>query len=359
MGDVKLPASNTNIPQAAYAASEQFAETWDSLQDQSYWPVKIFTATQLFIWHLDAFGQDRDPVPMFVDAFARAEGLLRYTLDSGVCLNQFPPNGMTTHGGDFEQEVSGLFSDVWVGMTDDIYFDQSYEFTCERFAKNGLNAHDLFGGALVVDAGCGSGKFSATLARLGAHRVIGVDLGLKGLRFAQEQARKRDYGKRLHYKRGSVLSMPLRDHSVDVVWSNGVIHHTLDYDRCVREFARVLKPGGTLFLYVNGRFGLFELLQDTLRTCMVDVPRNLTQHYLVQLGNNSGRVYWLMDCLYAPYEWRSRDDVKTLLEDNGFGEIRQLMRGVSTDQVEMVSAGLPSAEVKYGEAQLKFLATLS
>ena len=88
-----------------------------------------------------------------------------------------------------------------------------------------------------------------------------------------------------------------------------------------------------------------------------DVPRELFQHFLVLLGINSGRIYWIMDCLYAPYEWKSRAAVVGMLERNGFSEIRQLTRGVATDQIEQVSTGLPHADVKYGEAQLKFLAT--
>jgi SAM-dependent methyltransferase len=351
---------NDTLHPSAREAAQNFLNANDSLDDKSYWPVRMFTASNLFLWHLEAFAKDEDPVQLFADEFNRAAELLNSIKGSGICRNQFPSKATDLLSEDrFEDTVSGLFSDVWVGMTDEDYFDQSYEFTQERLSKNGVNPEDLFGGKVVVDAGCGGGKFSAALARFGAKQVIGLDIGDKGLDFAREQAKKVPYGDRLDYRHGSLLDIPLDDASVDMVWSNGVIHHTLGYEKCVEEFARIVKPGGDLFLYVNGRFGLFELLLDTLRLAMASVPRSLFQHYLVLMGINSGRIYWIMDCLYAPYEWKSKQEIIEMLQRNSFEDIVQLTRGVAIDQIEQVSTNLPYAEAKYGEAQLKFLAKRS
>ena len=64
-----------------------------------------------------------------------------------------------------------------------------------------------------------------------------------------------------------------------------------------------------------------------------------------------------MDCLYAPYEWKSKIEVEQLMSDAGFEDFKQLVRGVSSDPIEMVSQNLPYADVKYGDAQLKYLAS--
>ena len=90
-------------------------------------------------------------------------------------------------------------------MTDDIYFDETHDFTCERLEKNGINPKSFFENKIVVDCGCGSGKFSATIARLGAKEVIGVDIGEKGLEFARQQAQKVSYGERMRFVRGSLI----------------------------------------------------------------------------------------------------------------------------------------------------------
>lgn len=357
---VPFVSENQAIAPSAQKAAQSYLDCSNDLTDRSYWPIKIFTACNLFLWHLEAFARDEDPVPLFVDEFDRARSFLHAAKELSVCQNLFPAADKNLLAEDqFEDTVSGLFSDVWVGLTDDIYFDQSYEFTKQRLIKNGVDPEKLFGGKIVIDAGCGSGKFSAAIAKFGAKQVIGLDIGKKGLEFARTQAKKVPYGDRLDFRHGSLLEIPMESDSADMVWSNGVIHHTLGYEKCIREFARVIRPGGDLFLYVNGRFGLFELLLDTLRLSMAEAPRALTQHFLTLLGVNSGRIYWIMDCLYAPYEWKSKQEVLNMLEVNGFENIVQLNRGVAIDQIEQVSTNLPYADVKYGEAQLKFLASRS
>ena len=347
---------DTGLDPRARAAADRYLAAAAALTDRSGWGLKMFTGLNLFLWHLDAFARSDDPVPLFTEAFDKASALLE--AGGGLSGGHYPAaDAPEMDDSAFEGQVSGLFSDIWVGMTDDIYFDQSYDFTRERFEKNGLDPEAFFGDRTVLDAGCGGGKFSAAIARFGAAKVIGMDIGDKGLEFARKQAAKVDYGDRLDYRHGSLLDIPLDDGAVDVVWSNGVIHHTVGYETCIREFARVLKPGGKLFLYVNGRFGLFELLLDTLRVANEGVPRGLFQHFLTLLGVNAGRIYWIMDCLNAPYEWKSRAEVEALLIKHGFDEPRQLTRGVSIDQIEQVTMGIPHAAVKYGEAQLKFIAT--
>jgi len=350
-------AADPNLEPAVKAAADAYVAAAQALKDKSYWPVKMFAATNLFLEHLDILDGKDDPVPLFRLMFGRAEKFLKTAASSGVCGDRFP--GSTGSGpteDKFEEYVSGLFSDIWVGLSDDVYFDESYSFTKERFEKSGVDPVSFFKDKTVLDAGCGSGKFSAAIARFGAAKVIGLDLGEKGLEFARSQAKKVPYGNRLDYRHGSLLDIPLADASVDIVWSNGVIHHTLGYERCIEEFARILKPGGSLFLYVNGRFGLFELLQESVRHANEGIPRTFFLHYLNLLGINTGRIYFMMDCFYAPYEWKSGKDVKALLTKHGFEDILQLTRGVALDSIEQITTGAPFATVKYGEGQLKYIA---
>ncbi len=342
------------IDPRARAASERYLAAARALGDRGYWPLKLFTGVNLFLWHLDAFAGGDDPVPLFVDAFDAATALLLSAGASGISGGHFPADA-----GRIETFVSGMFSDVWVGMSDEVYFDESHGFVRDRMERNGVDAEALFRGKTVLDAGCGSGKFSAAIARLGAEKVIGIDIGEKGIAFAREQAKKVEYGGRMEFLDGSAHQIPLPDRAVDVVWSNGVIHLTSDYEGCLAEFARVIRPGGTLFLYVNGRFGLYELLLDTLRLSSEGIPAPLFQHYLFQLGINSGRVYWMMCAYYGPYQWRARAEVEALLHEHGFTDLRQLTRGIEIDQIEQVTQNIPHARAKYGEAQLKYLARRS
>jgi ubiquinone/menaquinone biosynthesis C-methylase UbiE len=342
-------------PRAARAAAE-YLRVVRSIKDESLWALIMFANTNIFMWHIDSFARDFDPVPAFVEQFEQATRLLESAAKTGIVGGHFPVRTAAETPNAGEGYISTMFSDVWVALSDDVYFDETYNLIVQRFARNGVDAAALFKDKVVVDAGCGSGKFAAGIARLGAKKVIGLDIGERGLEFAREQAKKKNYGERLEYRYGSAHDLPLEDRSVDMVWSNGVIHLTDDYDGCVREFARVLKPDGTLYLYVNGRFSLFELLFDTLRMASEAIPRHLFQHYLLSIGINSGRVYWMMCAFYATYQWRARAEVEALLKKEGFEDIRQLTRGADFDQIEQVSVGVLFADVKYGEAQLKYLA---
>ena len=97
------------------------------------------------------------------------------------------------------------------------------------------------GGLDVLDAGCGTGGNSAHLRTYGT--VTGVDVSTEALSLAGERP-----GLRLAC--ASVEALPFADASFDLVLSNDVLCHLgVANDRAaVREFTRVLRPGGVLFL---------------------------------------------------------------------------------------------------------------
>lgn len=100
-------------------------------------------------------------------------------------------------------------------------------------------------GREVLDAGCGTGWFSAAAVRRGG-KVTSLDLGEKLL---AKVAQKCESTRRV----GSVLDMPFDDDTFDYVISSEVIEHVPDPVRAVREMHRVLKAGGTLVLTTPNR----------------------------------------------------------------------------------------------------------
>src|SRR5271170_14908 len=96
-------------------------------------------------------------------------------------------------------------------------------------------------GARILDAGCGSGRNMVELARLGT--VTGVELSETSV----ELARERDVGEVIA---GSVLEMPFAEDSFDLAVSLDVIEHLQDDLAALREFRRVIAPGGALLVTV-------------------------------------------------------------------------------------------------------------
>jgi len=94
--------------------------------------------------------------------------------------------------------------------------------------------------SLVIDLGCGTGRFSEILAAHFGVQVIGIDPSLKML----DQARRKPTIGNLLYWQGSAEALPLRDGCADLVFMSMVYHHLTDPTAVARECHRVLRQGG-------------------------------------------------------------------------------------------------------------------
>ena len=168
---------------------------------------------------------------------------------------------------------------------------------------------------LVLDAGCGEGYYSGTIAE-GGYPTMGVDLS----KFAVDAAAKASRAHRLNtgtpsatlYAVGSVFELPVADESFDTV--------TNIFAPCApAEYARVLKTGGHLLVAGAGErhlFGLKALIYDDpyLNDPRRDLPaegdrlilrgiRNVT--FTIRVTDPAHR-----EALFSmtPYYWRTSRD---------------------------------------------------
>jgi SAM-dependent methyltransferase len=93
----------------------------------------------------------------------------------------------------------------------------------------------------ILDTGCGTGAAMGYLAPFGT--ITGCDLSRLALGYCQ----KRELS---HLCQATVVSLPFADECFDLVTSFDVLYHcdVGDYGQALKEFYRVLKPGGCLFL---------------------------------------------------------------------------------------------------------------
>lgn len=139
-----------------------------------------------------------------------------------------------------EPEVKEYFDGV-AGQWEQLrqgYFDDSVR-------QSALRKVPLGPGSVVADAGIGTGYVTEALLETGA-RVIGIDVSPVMLKKAEE--RFRSAGDRLELREGSVQALPLPDGYLDALFGNMVLHHAPDPAASLKEFARVLKPGGRVAL---------------------------------------------------------------------------------------------------------------
>ena len=103
----------------------------------------------------------------------------------------------------------------------------------------------------VLDVACGTGDLTEAFARAGAAAVVGLDFTPEMLEVARHKAaakRASVNADRITYIQGDAQALPQTDASVDVVSIAFGIRNVQDPDRALREFRRVLRPGGRLVI---------------------------------------------------------------------------------------------------------------
>ena len=105
--------------------------------------------------------------------------------------------------------------------------------------QTGLPPED-FRGRLILDAGCGHGSQAAFMGELGA-RVIGVDLSPDAAAVARQKIGRDARGLVVQ---ADLACLPFPDGLFDLVYSEGVLHHTRDPKASFRHLVRKVRPGG-------------------------------------------------------------------------------------------------------------------
>jgi SAM-dependent methyltransferase len=169
----------------------------------------------------------------------------------------------------------------------------------------------------ALDAGCGTGFQTAILLELG-YEAFGVDLSAALLRAARERCGT------ARLVQADVETLPWRDETVDLVVSCG---STLSFvprpDRAIAEIARVLRPGGRVFLEVEHRWSL-DLLWRLASSVVGDplgygvTPREAARAF----GRPIDRGVWMDYPGYPRLRLFTRRDLDGLLGDAGLERVR-------------------------------------
>lgn len=129
----------------------------------------------------------------------------------------------------------------------------------------------------VLEIGCGTAALAAAVAGRGAD-VVASDVSLRWLVLARKRLAEHGAG-RVELVACAAEALPFADASFDVVAATDVIEHVDDADRFVAEAARVLRPGGLLFLSTPNRYSLG--LEPHVRLWGVGyLPRPLAESYV-------------------------------------------------------------------------------
>jgi len=101
----------------------------------------------------------------------------------------------------------------------------------------------------VLDIGTGTGAIPVKMAKLRDDlTIVGVDMAPNMLEQARLRARAAGLSRRVSFRKADTRHLPFADRTFDMVISNSLMHHLPDPAPALDELARVLKPGGAVFI---------------------------------------------------------------------------------------------------------------
>jgi demethylmenaquinone methyltransferase/2-methoxy-6-polyprenyl-1,4-benzoquinol methylase len=175
----------------------------------------------------------------------------------------------------------------------------------------------LSGSERVLDMCTGTADFAIEAATAPAGRaawVVGIDFAGEMLRMGLAKIQKAGLSSRISLVRGDATNVPLPDACVEAAMVGFGIRNVVDRERALREFARVLKPGGRLAILEPGAPripGVRTFHLWYLRYLLPFVGRLISRH---------GEAY---SYLPASVEQFPEPEVfATLLTQNGFASVR-------------------------------------
>jgi SAM-dependent methyltransferase len=145
----------------------------------------------------------------------------------------------------------------------------------ERYGfESGMTMRDYFSRReRILDAGCGAGLATSTwLApgwRRGESEFVGVDISA-----AIDTARERlGEIEGTSFVQADILALPFPPATFDLVFSEGVLHHTPSTESAFKALTRLLRPGGEIMIYVYRRKApAREFVDDYVREQIADLP---------------------------------------------------------------------------------------
>ena len=128
------------------------------------------------------------------------------------------------------------------------FLQRVYSDGLDKYKKH-LARIGFVGVESILDAGCGFGQWTFAMAQTSKH-VIGIDIDSERLSVCAQLASINNF-KNVEFRRASLEDIPDFEETFDAVFCYSVIYLT-DYHKVFRNFFRILKKGGALYICTNG-----------------------------------------------------------------------------------------------------------
>jgi ubiquinone/menaquinone biosynthesis C-methylase UbiE len=205
--------------------------------------------------------------------------------------------------------------------------------------------------SIIIDSGCGPGRYTDVLSEYNPHKIIGIDSGKDIITENRKRFSKNHNIEMIH---GFCDNLPLEDNSTDLVISAGVLHHLPDpMEKLIVEHARVIKENGYLFIFIAGKGGLELKIWEFMREFLKGIPINKLHKYFDGTVNPL-RLQGLLDHGYGEYQQTDRTELEKWLK-NHFREIKRVPGIEGLDVTEEIYANDIYFPYRFGTGNLRYL----
>lgn len=156
---------------------------------------------------------------------------------------------------DTQEQTKDIFGFKWHQrgtFESESFTKATYEWLLGKYFKGDTANIDKIlgeGGKVILDAGCGAGVSSLVLfgEKLNSNYYLGVDIS-NSIRVAQDRFNEK--GIKGEFLQMSITELPVPENSIDIIISEGVLHHTDSTENSLKYLASKIKPGGYFIFYV-------------------------------------------------------------------------------------------------------------
>ena len=135
----------------------------------------------------------------------------------------------------------------------------------------------LSGASHILDAGCGQGlAFELLDQHFQPKVIIGVDIDKEQSNLAPEAAKRCQSA--VTVENGTVYNLKIPDKSMDLIFCHQLLHHLSDQSRALKEFYRILVPGGLILIGESCRSFLNSFLVRLLFRHPLQVHKNADEY---------------------------------------------------------------------------------
>lgn len=188
-----------------------------------------------------------------------------------------------------------LRTDIWETRVLDVALAD-----LDRLIENRADSYPV-----IVDVGCGAGQSLERLEhRFSPDMIIGIDIDAEMLKLSTERSRTVNVPVAL--VKGTSSDIAIGDETVDMLFCHQTFHHLDDQQSAIREFYRVLKPGGLLLFAESTRKFIHSWIIRLLFRHPMEVQKSAEQYtaLIEQAGFRCGA-----NSISYPYLWWSRSDL--------------------------------------------------